>query len=1032
MLTPADIFSVILITAAGVSFMFGLYIFKMRRKMRRAQKNALAFAVAIALTIWALGLGQALSAPTKEVSVLWRRIAGLGWGTFYSFLLHFLLVLTNHKPTRKTWWLLLPIYLPAALNILVFTIPTQLNPMPYNMVETPLGWTNVAEYNAWDIYFVAFYISAVLTGIVIVWRWGLKSSDENIRKQSKLLFVTCAVALLLGTLTDMLANALLVYKIPQMAPLWVLIPISGIYISMRRYGFMNIPQPNSGEEILSASARKKLYRNVTLALLVGSGLLFFTQYVINPDGRSALTLVLSAGFLAAGAGVYIVSRLKLSNRQKDFINIMGLALSIPVIVLCYVEYGSITVWAYPFLLMFVALVFDRRVVLGNIAFLALLTQALVWMIKPRAVVVVDETAYITRIGIFAIGVALASFVNKIYISRLQQNADQISLQTMISDISSDFVTANQDNIREKMAGLLAKAGTFFGVDRAYVCFLEGRNRTPQLAQMWNTEGHADVGAFQTTGIVPWWVQDIRKREVVQITDYTRKSADMGEAAILGVTCRSLLAIPVVTHEKVLGFLAFENVKAIRTWKDEHVNLLKVLANILADAKAKAEAEKEIQMRAFYDHLTGLSNRYLFKEKLNQALLDAARTGRKVGVIFLDLDSFKAVNDTMGHERGDELLRMIANRLRKCVRKSDAVSRFGGDEFLLMINNLVHENDIVKVADKIMEMFRNPLALKGQEYYITASAGIAMYPVDGQDANRLIKNADIAMYSAKEAGKNRYAMCSHEMKEAINTRVALTTNLYRALDRGELVLYYQPQISLQTQRIIGMEALLRWKSPEYGLVSPTQFIPLAEQTGLINPIGEWVLMEACRQNKTWQDAGLPLVRMSVNLSVIQLRNPRLKEIVRDTLEATGLEPRWLELEITESVAMRESDYIVGLLSRLKTLGVTLSIDDFGTEYSSLSRLKTLPVDRIKMDMQYVRGIDESEKDQAITKVIINLAKSLGLKVIAEGVETESQMNFLYQRMCDEVQGYYYYQPMPADEAEQVLRENMLKEVQPVIG
>ncbi|NLT97817.1 MAG: EAL domain-containing protein, partial [Christensenellaceae bacterium] len=883
-----------------------------------------------------------------------------------------------------------------------------------------------------DIYFVAFYISAVVTGIVIVCHWGLKSSDERVRKQSKLLFVTFAAALVLGTMTDMVANAMLPFRIPQMASLWGLIPISGIYISMRRYGFMNLPRDNAGEEILSASARKKLYRNVTPALLVGSGLLFITQYLINPAGRQVLALVLSAGFLATGVGVFIVSRLRLSNSQKDFINIMGLAVLMPALILCYVEYGGITVWAYPFLLMFVALVFDRRVVLANVAFLALLAQAMVWMLKPQVVVVIDKIAYITRIGIFGIGIALASFVNKIYISRLQQNADQVRLQAMVSDISSDFITANQENIEEKMASLLAKTGAFFGVDRAYVCLLDGRNHTPHLVQMWCAEEQGDGSVFQTAGIVPWWVQDIRKREVVHIPDYTRKAAEMGKAAIPGVTCRSLLAIPVVTHEKVLGFLGFENVKTARTWKEEHINLLKVLANILADAKLKAEAEKEIKMRAFYDHLTGLPNRYLFKEKLNQAILDAERTGRKVGVIFLDLDSFKAVNDTMGHERGDELLKMIADRLRKCVRKSDSVSRFGGDEFLLMINNLVHENDIVKVADKIMEVFRNPLALKGQEYYITASAGIAMYPADGQDANKLINNADIAMYSAKEAGKNQYAMCSNEMKEAINVKVALTTNLYRALDRSELVLYYQPQISLQTQRIIGMEALLRWKSPEHGLVNPSQFIPLAEQTGLINPIGEWVLMEACRQNKAWQDAGLPLVRVAVNLSVIQLRNPRLKEIVRDTLEATGLEPKWLELEITESVAMRESDYIVGLLSRLKALGVTLSIDDFGTEYSSLSRLKTLPVDRIKMDMQFVRGIDESEKDQAITKVIINLAKSLGLKVIAEGVETESQMNFLYHRMCDEVQGYYYYKPMPAEEAEQVLREDMLKAAQPAIG
>lgn len=274
------------------------------------------------------------------------------------------------------------------------------------------------------------------------------------------------------------------------------------------------------------------------------------------------------------------------------------------------------------------------------------------------------------------------------------------------------------------------------------------------------------------------------------------------------------------------------------------------------------------------------------------------------------------------------------------------------------------------------------------------------------------------------GKNQVAMCSREMKETVNANAALSTRLYRALERGEFVLYYQPQVCLQTKKIIGLEALLRWKSPEYGMITPGKFIPLAEQTGLINPIGEWVLRQACAQNMSWKRMGLPSVRVAVNLSVIQLRNPKLHDIVKEVLEETGLHPADLELEITESAATKESDYIIDLLVRLKSLGIMLSIDDFGTEYSSLSRLKMLPVDRIKMDMQFVHGIDGSDKDKAITKIIINLAKNLGLKVIAEGVETETQLDFLNQKLCDEVQGFYYFRPMPPEQVENVLRNELM--------
>ena len=318
----------------------------------------------------------------------------------------------------------------------------------------------------------------------------------------------------------------------------------------------------------------------------------------------------------------------------------------------------------------------------------------------------------------------------------------------------------------------------------------------------------------------------------------------------------------------------------------------------------------------------------------------------------------------------------------------------------------------------MEMFEYPFNVDGQELYMTGSAGVAVYPFDGADAETLTKNADIAMYMAKSRGKNQYALCTTDMKEEVKQNIKLSNYLYRVQERGELIIYYQPQIKLNTGKIIGLEALLRWNHPEMGMILPNTFIHLAEMNGTINSIGEWVLKTAIRQNKLWQDNGYPHLRMAVNLSVIQFNNPRFVNSVEHILQETGMKPEYLELEITESIATKEAGNIVDILNQLKQLGVSISIDDFGTEYSSLNRLKELPIDRIKIDMQFVQGIEGNEKDQAITKVIINLAKGLGLEVVAEGVETAPQLEFLNQRMCDEVQGYYYYKPMPAEEIEKL--------------
>ena len=458
----------------------------------------------------------------------------------------------------------------------------------------------------------------------------------------------------------------------------------------------------------------------------------------------------------------------------------------------------------------------------------------------------------------------------------------------------------------------------------------------------------------------------------------------------------------------------------RKVSERTMELSRTNIRLKAEIGEKERIQEKITHLAYHDHLTGLPNKLLFTDRLRQAIFLARRTDKSLGVIFVDLDEFKMINDTMGHDQGDELLKEVAVRISGSIRGEDTVCRAGGDEFIILIQNISDMEDMQRVARKITECFNETYRLKGQEFNITASIGVSMYPVDGEDVDTLIKNADIAMYKAKASGKNRFVMCTPLMKEEVIETVTLTNSLYRALERDELFLLYQPQVGGDTGKITGVEALIRWNHPELGLVPPSSFIHLAEKTGLIISIGEWVLRTACRQNKAWHSAGLPHIRMAVNLSLQQLQSPDIACRVENILTETALDPEYLELEITESIAMKESEDLIEVLNIFKKQGISISIDDFGTEYSSLSRLKKLPVDRIKIAMSFIHGISESEKDEAITKAIIVLAKNLGIKTIAEGVETEQQRTFLNQRMCDEIQGFYYYRPMPPEEIEELLR------------
>ncbi len=445
--------------------------------------------------------------------------------------------------------------------------------------------------------------------------------------------------------------------------------------------------------------------------------------------------------------------------------------------------------------------------------------------------------------------------------------------------------------------------------------------------------------------------------------------------------------------------------------------------IVRDITERKRAEDKIQYLATHDVLTDLPNRLMFSQLLNHAIQAAQRYKRELAVFFIDLDRFKIINDTLGHEAGDLLLQEMATQLRQALRAVDVIARLGGDEFVILIEEVGDLSKIATVAKNVLSTAMKPMTIMGEECRVTASIGISIYPKDGMDEQTLMKNADIAMYFAKEEGKNNYQFYSKGIKTQSIERLSIETNLREALQRNELSLHYQAKLDFKTGAITGVEALLRWQSPSLGSVTPMQLIPVAEETGLIVPIGRWVMKTACAQNVAWQNQGLPPVCMAVNLSLRQLMDGGLLEDIKAALDESGMEPNLLELEITESMVMHNPKRMIKVLSKIKDLGVRLAIDDFGTGYSSLSQLKHFPVDTLKVDRSFIRNIPDNSGDKAIAEAIIAMGKTLRLTVVAEGVETQEQMDFLQERSCDEMQGFYFSKPVVPEQFADLLRTHV---------
>lgn len=528
-------------------------------------------------------------------------------------------------------------------------------------------------------------------------------------------------------------------------------------------------------------------------------------------------------------------------------------------------------------------------------------------------------------------------------------------------------------------------------------------RDPHLDAVAETEDHFVLGA----------------RESIVVTDFGTELRIRPSAVMVAHDVRSAVEVLICGAGGAYGVIgAYSRLPG--RFSNDSAHFLQSLSNTLAAAIERKQGEDRMTYMAQFDALTGLPNRSMYLDRLGLTLIDSERERLPVGVLFVDIDRFKNVNDTLGHAVGDMLLVEIAERLRCAVRPGDTIGRLGGDEFALALAQLARVDDAALVAQKIVSALAAPFQLNGHEVYVSASIGIALHPLDGRDGDLLLKNADTAMYRAKESGRNAYQFYLPQMNERALARMQMEAQLRGAQERGEYLLHYQPKVSLQTGEISGLEALLRWQPKGCPLVRPDEFIPVLEDTGLIVSVGEWVVATVCAQIRAWQAAGITPPPVAVNLSARQFRQRNLATVFRDILTTHGVEPALLELELTESSLMSDAEGAVQALLAMKAHGIRLSVDDFGTGYSSLAYLKRFPLDSLKIDRAFIRDVTTDADDATIALTVINLAHSLKLKVVAEGVETQAQLEFLCSHGCDEIQGYYFSKPLPVDDITEALR------------
>jgi diguanylate cyclase (GGDEF)-like protein len=986
------------------------------------------------LAIWSFSYALSNTAPTFETCVLWRTFSAYGWGTFSSFLLHFILILTGYEHRFNKRSMLIMLYLPALINIILFGPGGFLTAQQYPMVRTKWGWMNMVTMYCGSIWLNAYYILYSIASLVFLFSWWKKYASNAPERRRASQFIQSVILLfLIEAVVDILPEIFNRKFFPKAAIIFMVVPVILLFILLKNAGLIKRYKRTfhlQGPSHVLTDDRTRLFKVGAVLFEAGAALYFLVGYFgFKRKMESELIVAGSMIFMALFIRLIPIISKKHSTQSKLFLGMCSVGML--YLTIMETETGGVTIWAVYVLFLLFTVILDDKINALILSIYSIGVQIAYWIVKPEVVVTINGNEYLARILIIILSYVAVSYLTNEYSAKVKGYKGIAEEQEMLERISSSFISVNNENVHEIVDKMMKMTGEILEFCHAFLIGFDHDREDATLLNIYVRNDQQEQfphspGTKFKTAEMPLLQSMIVQNTPMICEDTSTLSFDEAGKQLkhfMRSGVKSFFAMPIQVDNEIDGVFVVEYNERMQdtSLTERRYNFLRVVANIMGDARKKILYEERLYDIAYFDEATKLANRNMLKIRLNQ-YIQSAQESERIAVIDIELDNLRMINDTYGHAAGEQIMVKAADMLKQLLHECCDLSRAKEDEFVVLLPQVQNQEQIRECGQKMLAAFSNPVSIAtgAEALFVVLHIGVAMYPDDGRDADTLLKNADLAGYEAKNTNE-RIVFYTERMENHITENTMLTNKLFKALDNNEFYLEFQPQIRCDTEKAVGIEALLRWRMDGNQRVFPDRFIPILEKTGLIYDVGLWVLEQAIREHQRLIARGFPPLRISVNLSVVQLQKEDVVDDVGRVIRASGIDPKYIDLEITESWFSTTPEDTIQKLHELRAMGVRIAIDDFGKGYSSLHRLKLVPFDRIKIDKAIIDNLDLQSKKASITEIMILLAKAFKAEITAEGVETKEQVDFLRSTACDEIQGYYYSRPLSAEALEEFLKK-----------
>lgn len=1012
------IFSVLYYLAFVGFQAIGIYTLVLNSKNK---SNRMVFVVFLALSTWAIGMSTMTFSKKPEEAFFWARLAGIGWCSFHAVLLHFVL----HYTQRKFPKIVLPvIYLiPFFIYISMFSMPIDRMILlsRYGFSARPFVATN--SFDLTEFGFQLYFLITNYLMLSLLSQYQKESKFKKVSAQTKIIFIGIACGFAFSVIIN-IVRIIFHLEIPTLTIFSAFGFGIAVMYNQKRYNFL------FKEVSLTTNWNQKQEPEfqrgigiVNLYIMLSNAIYFVVYYYYGLTSGWVLVLPV----LAVSTSLYMVYLSGWNEKKKMILSGLMIGLSIIIASILLNRIGSLTTWAVGFSVLLFMITSSSPIQVALIIASIFLSQAYIVFLRHGSYVYYTNGDFLLRTFFILSLMYVALYIRRLIANEDAQNLNHLKFQEILTDLSEEGIESVDEGANNLIKEILEVTSNFFEADRGYV-LVKDSDQVLRSFFPWSRDGHE-----YCLSLTQDFYDRIKEKEFVYVRDVRSLSLEDEELIEreFGLNTLSVLVIPIYKGHELTAMVCCE---AAHKMKYIIHDIINTLSNTITSMFEKADKENTIFTYAYYDLQTGLPNRNMFTKRLEEAISEIReaetrnqddaypRLSTQAAVVFIGFEYHKRIVGSNGQDISESHLNAIGKRISSAAGRN-LLARFGNDNLIMLLRDY---GDLDKVIEKINKEMEAPIEVDGSIISVGLNIGAAVYPEDGDNVRSLVKNADMALYEARRAGMASFVRYSSELATKFEEKITLTNSLYRAVENQELVLFYQPQINVKTQKIEGVEALIRWFHPEKGLISPGLFIPIAEETGIITSIGRWVLEQACYQAKEWEKKFGANLLMAVNVSTRQLQEGSLDKYVETVLRRAGLDAASLEIEVTESEQLTTQNHAIDNLQRLRELGVQIAIDDFGTKYSSLARLRHLPISKLKIDMNFVRAINSSEKSNQLVTSIIRLGKNLNLRVLAEGVETLEQYEYLREHGCDEIQGYYFYKPMRREEVEFLLMRQMEEE------